>query len=508
MSLAEELLADLEDLEDGEEDIELPMAQGEANGASSDPEPMKVDEFVVPFAPKPVTLDQVSKLWKSERLDEVLNSIDYYIEQNRSSSELQGPVEADPEYMLIVEANNLAVEIDNDVNNIHKYVRDIYSKRFPELESLTANQIEYITTVKELGNEISKAKNSAVLQQNLTQATIMVVSVTASTTQGKPLDMKELERVMEACDVAVELDKKKSRIYAYVESRMTFIAPNLSVIVGAAIAAKLMGVAGGLTALSKMPACNVQVLGAQKRSLAGFSQVNVQPHTGFVFHSPIVQNTPPDLRRKAARLVAAKCTLAARVDAFHESSAGIVGQGMREDIERKLDKLQEPPPVKAIKPLPTPLEAPRKKRGGKRVRRMKERYALTELRKQANRMTFAEIEEDAYQDDLGYTRGNIGKGGPGRIRGATVDEKTKVRISKTLQRNLQRQQAYGGTTTVKKQVAGTASSVAFTPLQGLEIVNPQAAEKKVNEANARYFSNTGSFVKVSKTPFPGTSKDS
>lgn len=46
------------------------------------------------------------------------------------------------------------------------------------------NPIEYITTVKELGNEISKAKYSAVLQQNLTQATIMVLSVTASTTQG------------------------------------------------------------------------------------------------------------------------------------------------------------------------------------------------------------------------------------------------------------------------------------------------------------------------------------
>ena len=46
---------------------------------------------------------------------------------------------------------------------------------------------------------------------------------------------------------------------------------------------------------------------------------------------------------------------------------------------------------------------------------------------------------------------------------------------------------------------GTASSVAFTPLQGLEIVNPQAAEKKVDEANAKYFSTSASFIKV-QTP--------
>ena len=157
--------------------------------------------------------------------------------------------------------------------------------------------------------------------------------------------------------------------------------------------------------------------------------------------------------------------MAVKVDAFHEHGDGSIGRSLREEVERKLDRLQEPPPVKAIKPLAAPLEAPRKKRGGKRVRRMKERYALTEMRKQQNRMTFGQIEEDAYQEDLGYTRGIMGKGGPGRIRGPTVDEKTKVGISKTLQRNLQRQQAYGGTTTIKRQVAGTASSVAFTPLQ-------------------------------------------
>lgn len=45
---------------------------------------------------------------------------------------------------------------------------------------------------------------------------------------------------------------------------------------------------------------------------------------------PPLTNSPPplppqDLRRKAARLVAAKCTLAARVDSFHESHDGKVG---------------------------------------------------------------------------------------------------------------------------------------------------------------------------------------
>ncbi|XP_046635076.1 U4/U6 small nuclear ribonucleoprotein Prp31-like [Daphnia pulicaria] len=502
MSLADELLADLE-MDDGDDDHIMDQLPEPMNEIKTE---IKQEFFVAPVAK--LTLDDVCKLRNSPQLVSILEQIEKYCEQNRTSDNIQGPVEADPEYQLIVEANNLAVEIDNDIIAIHKFVRDLYAKRFSELESLVVNPLEYITTVKELGNEISQAKHSSVLQQHLTQATIMVLSVTASTTQGKPLDSTEMDRVMEACDTALELEKCKSRIYSYVESRMTFIAPNLSVLVGAPIAAKLMGVAGGLTALSKMPSCNIQLLGNQKRTLSGFSQTATLPHTGFIFESPIVQDTPPDLRRKAARLVSSKCTLAARVDAFHESADGSVGRNFREDVERKLDRLQEPPPVKAIRPLPAPLEAPRKKRGGKRVRRMKEKYAQTEMRKQANRMTFGEIEEDAYQEDLGYTRGMMGKGGPGRIRGPTIDEKTKVRISKALQRNLQRQQAYGGATTVKRQVAGTASSVAFTPLQGLEIVNPQAAEKKVSEANIRYFSNQGTFFNVkdvSSTPLPGAS---
>lgn len=47
--------------------------------------------------------------------------------------------------------------------------------------------------------------------------------------------------------------------------------------------------------------------------------------------------------------------------------------------------------MKFIKPLPKPIEISKKKRGGKRVRKMKERYAMTEFRKQANRLNFGDV---------------------------------------------------------------------------------------------------------------------
>lgn len=57
----------------------------------------------------------------------------------------------------------------------------------------------------------------------------------------QPLSDDELKIIHDACDMALELNESKLKIYAYVESRMTFIAPNLSAIVGAETAAKLMG---------------------------------------------------------------------------------------------------------------------------------------------------------------------------------------------------------------------------------------------------------------------------
>lgn len=499
MSLADELLADFED----DDDVQAPTDQlltaiPEENDDHEvdNHQPMEVDVSV-----KSVT--SIAKLLGSERLNRVMKEIDERINKESrlgNKDQIDGPIETHPEYLLIVESNNLAVEIDHEITIVEKFVKEKYSKRFPELESLIPISLDYVRTVYVLGNDLSQVKSNEKLFF-LNNATMMILSVTASTTAGKPLPQNELNSVLEACDMAVQLNECKGKILSFVESQMSVVAPNVSAIAGANVAAKLMALAGGLSSLSKMPACNVEVLGSKRKQLAGFSSSSILPHTGFVFESEIVQSMPPDLRRKAARLVANKCTIAARVDAQHAAVNGSAGSLFKEQILKALERLQEPPPVKQVKALPAPIDVPGKKRGGKRVRRQKERLAMSEFRKQQNRMNFGDIEDDAYQNDLGFTTGTIGKSGKGRIRAPQVDEKTKVRISKALQKNLQKQNTtFGGTTTVRRQVSGTASSVAFTPLQGLEIVNPGAAEAQSSSDSsaAKYFSNTGGFASVKK----------
>ena len=71
-----------------------------------------------------------------------------------------GPVESDPEYKIIVDSNNILVEIDDDLLIIHKFARDHYSKRFPELESLVPGSAEYLLTVQEIGNDLNRVSDS------------------------------------------------------------------------------------------------------------------------------------------------------------------------------------------------------------------------------------------------------------------------------------------------------------------------------------------------------------
>lgn len=510
MSLADELLADFESIDDIQRNVDENENENENLMEIEEKKATNSKENSSEKSRKMFSsnrIDQIAKLRNSSLFIETMEKIDYYRTHQRISQlEIEGVVEHDPEYLLIVDANKILVEIDNEIDLIHNFVKTIYRQRFSELEQLIQIPLDYLRTVQELANNVEKAKTNENLSSYLPPATIMIVSVSASTTQGTNLSDEDLDRVLEACQLGKQLSEHKEKILNYVESRMTFIAPNLSIIVGASTAAKLLGLAGGLTNLSKMPSCNILLLGSHRKNLSGFSTTAARPHAGFIYYSKLVQDSPPDLRVRIARSVSCKVALAARVDSFHQSPNGEKGKDFLAEIEKRLEKLDEPAAVKSIKPLPPPIEPSKKKRGGRRERKRKERLGMSELSKQRNRTIFGQIGDDAYQEDLGFSLGAIGKSGSGKIRVAQVDSKTKAKISRTLQKDLQKQNnQIGGSTTVqhRKQISGTASSVAFTPSQGLEIVNPHAQDKdKTGIESQKYFSTSFGFTKISPSVIP------
>jgi len=57
--------------------------------------------------------------------------------------------------------------------------------------------------------------------------------------------------------------------------------------------------------------------------------------------------------------------------------------------------------------LPAPDMEPKKRRGGKRFRKMKERYAMSDVRKAANRVTFNQPEEEVLDGDEVLSPGSL-----------------------------------------------------------------------------------------------------
>jgi U4/U6 small nuclear ribonucleoprotein PRP31 len=416
-------------------------------------------------------------------------------------------IEDNPEYQLLKEANEFSTQIDDEITAVHKFIRDHYSLRFPYLEELIKNPVDYAKTVAIIRNgplndikAISQKADNIVgvpLKNILDAPSLMVVTVEATRAAGRELSDAELDVISNACVLLLELDKAKAILTDYVQSRMNVFAPNLTTLVGSLTAAQLINYAGGLAGLAKTPACNIPPLGSNKASGLGLSTNVGVRHQGFLYHSPMLQTIRQDLKKQAMRIVSAKLILAARVDLVHQASDGSTGQQLKDECERRLDKLTEPPKNQGVRALPTPDDKPSRKRGGRRARKAKEATAMTEIRKAQNRMAFGKEEKEVGFGDSTRGMGMIGATDTGRIRAHQIDPKTRAKLSKknpgwggdtTLGSNtsLKGFGASGTATTLRASglrtngvgaaSAGT-SSIAFTPVQGLELVDPRVREE-------------------------------
>ncbi|TDH65014.1 hypothetical protein CCR75_001699 [Bremia lactucae] len=397
------------------------------------------------------------------------------------------------EYELVVTSNDLMVQIDDEIEAVHRFIADIYVAKFPELDSLVPNALDYARVVKAIGNEMDLTVVED-LPKLLPSSAVIGISVTGSGTSGKPLSSEALTMCMHGCEELLSLEKDKIMILRFVESRMKFLAPNVSQLVGTRIAAQLIGLAGGVAQLARIPSCNLQVLGQEKKVLSGFSSAAALKHTGVVFFSDLVQSVPPYLRMKACRAVAAKLALMARVDSqpHQKDPQGLIGARFRTELVGKMEKWQEPQKAKSKKALPIPDQKPCRKRGGKRYRKMKERLQMTDVRREMNRQSFATADEEYGDNAMGITVGRLGQEGSGQLR---IIRKEQKQSSKKL-----RAAKFAAFSAGKPPLSGLASSLAFTPVQGIELMNPEAAKARVAQANKKYFSAASGFVSVVKDP--------
>ncbi|KAI1175406.1 hypothetical protein F4777DRAFT_333724 [Nemania sp. FL0916] len=473
-----------------------------------------------------------------QRLEPLLKDISHFQSRPLSQATINvGNIEDNPEYKILTESNTLSTQIDGEIMKVHKFIRDHYSARFPELETLIQNPIEYAKVVAILGNgpmdsdsirAIQDSTNNPLgesLKSVLDGPSLMVVTVEATTSKGHEITSEELERILRACHMMIKMDRAKKTLTDYVQSRMSIFAPNLTVVVGSLTAAQLINTAGGLTNLSRVPACNIAAWGTNKSRSSAFATNTSVRQQGFLYYSDIIRTIPNDLKKKAMKAVAAKLVLAARADTSHATPDGSYGRDLKTQCLERLDKITEPPPNKGQRALPAPDDKPSRKRGGRRARKAKEATAMTEIRKAQNRMAFGREEKEAGYGtgDSTVGLGMIGQTGDGRIRGMQIDNRTRAKLN-------QKHKGWGGATPIGGAASslrtfgqsaqnidlrgkglrtsgvgstigggtGTASSIAFTPVQGLELVDPkfQAELSRKRKAEEDRWFKGGTFTQV------------
>ncbi|WP_226006711.1 NOP5/NOP56 family protein [Natrinema salinisoli] len=137
------------------------------------------------------------------------------------------------------------------------------------------------------------------------------------------------ERVAGLADEADELRE-------FVERQTPAVAPNLSALAEPVLAARLISLAGGLEALAKKPSGTVQVLGAEDALFAHLRGHAPSPKHGIIYTHDAVRGTHPENRGSAARAVAGKLSIAARVDHY----SGELKPELEAELAERIETIQ------------------------------------------------------------------------------------------------------------------------------------------------------------------------
>mgnify|MGYP000033957522 FL=1 len=240
---------------------------------------------------------------------------------------------------MVVQAIGLLDELDKELNTYAMRVREWYGWHFPELTKIIQDNMQYAKAVIQLGDRATAAQHdfsAAGLDEDIEQE-LKDAAIISMGTEVSPDDLANIKQLAEQ---VVSLSEYRIQLYDYLKSRMQAIAPNLTVLVGELVGARLISHAGSLINLAKHPASTIQILGAEKALFRALKTKHETPKYGLIYHASLIGQAAPKFKGKISRVLAAKCALSIRVDALGESSEASIGIESREKVEMRLRQLE------------------------------------------------------------------------------------------------------------------------------------------------------------------------
>jgi nucleolar protein 58 len=256
---------------------------------------------------------------------------------------------------MIIQAIALLDDLDKELNTYAMRVKEWYGWHFPEMARIINDNVAYARVVLTMGLRTSAASTdlSGVLPEEIEGA----VKAAAEVSMGTEITDDDLDNIQALAEQVVGFTEYRQQLSSYLTARMQAIAPNLTLLVGDLVGARLIAHAGSLMNLAKSPASTIQILGAEKALFRALKTKHDTPKYGLIYHASLIGQATGKNKGKIARMLATKATLGLRVDALSpwgqngeagaeeptEEEKAEVGVAGRALVERRLRALEGKP---------------------------------------------------------------------------------------------------------------------------------------------------------------------
>ena len=217
---------------------------------------------------------------------------------------------------LIIQAVSALNDFDKILNTMSERLREWYRLHYPELD------IENHEKFAEIIMKFGKRENIENFSESM----------------GMDLKEEDIEILKNFAAKFKEGFEFRKKLEKYLEKIVPEEMPNMCVLLGPMLAARMLALAGSLEKLAKLPSSTIQLLGSEKslfRYLKG-EQAKV-PRFGILYTHPDVSGAKRDLQAKVARLLSSKLTLAVRADFYSKND---MSKELVEDYRAKLKEIR------------------------------------------------------------------------------------------------------------------------------------------------------------------------
>ncbi len=199
---------------------------------------------------------------------------------------------------LILQAIANITEIDKVSNTLSKRLREWYALYYPELSTEIFDHEKFTEMV------LTRTKEELMREAKRTE------------TMGADLVKIHREEMLLLARQVQGLFDLRTKHEEYLKKVMHHHCPNLLELAGTTLGAKLIELSRGLKHLALLPASTIQLLGAEKALFRHLKTGSKSPKYGVLYQHPLIQKAKKEDRGKAARNLADKLSLCARLDYF------------------------------------------------------------------------------------------------------------------------------------------------------------------------------------------------